>query len=593
MSNSQKNIVSAWFVIKKFSSYYKPYMFIFFMDLFCALVLAAVDLAFPQLLRFFTNDFFTRSASEIFNALLPIAILLLIMYLIRTASQYYITRWGHIMGASMETDMRHDLFRQFSRLSFSYYDKNKSGDMASRILTDLFEISELAHHGPENLLICSLKIIGSFILLFIINVPLTLMMLIATIVMAIYSGWTNYRRRTIFNANRQRMGQMNSQITDSLGGIKTVQSFANEKGELKKFGNINDKYLDTKKESYKFIANFNAANSMFQGILYTVTIVGGGFCVANGTLAVNELAIFALYIGIFIAPIEQLINFAETFQKGYAGFRRFIEVMSEVPDVKEASDAIDVPADIKTNIEYKNVNFSYKNVDEENTVAIKDLSFKVEAGQKLALVGPSGEGKSTTCSLLPRFYDIDSGEILIGGIDIRKFKINSLRHIIGIVQQDVYLFDGNIAQNISYGLTNIPNEKVIAAAKAADIHDYIMSLPDAYSTKVGERGARLSGGQKQRIAIARLFLRDPKIIILDEATSALDNESEANVQDSLDKLCAGRTTIVIAHRLSTIKSVDKIAVIQQGHVSEFGTHDALIKNNGIYSNYYNLQFATK
>lgn len=589
MKYKKKKRVSAWEVIKKFITYYKPYKVILFLDLFCALVLAGVDLAFPQLLRFFTNDFFTRPAEQIFVALFPIAVALLSLYLIRTASQYYITRWGHIMGASMETDMRDDLFRQFSRLSFSYYDKNKSGDMASRILTDLFEISELAHHGPENILICSLKIIGSFVLLFMLNVPLTFVMLIATIIMAAYSAWTNFRRRTVFTANRQRMGQMNSQITDSLGGIKTVQSFGNEEGELKKFGNINDKYLDTKKESYKFIANFNAANSMFQGVLYTVTVVGGGFCVANGTLAVNELAIFALYIGIFIAPIEQLINFAETFQKGYAGFRRFIEVMSEVPEVQEKPGAIDVPDDIKTDVVYDDVYFAYEN-DEDKTVAVNHMDLKIAEGEKLALVGPSGEGKSTTCSLLPRFYDVDHGKITIGGIDIRDFKIDSLRHAIGVIQQDVYLFDGNIAQNISYGLTDVADDEIIAAAKAADIHDFIKTLPEGYNTKVGERGARLSGGQKQRIAIARLFLRDPKIIILDEATSALDNESEANVQDSLDRLCEGRTTIVIAHRLSTIKSVDKIAVIHEGRVAEYGTHEQLLAQNGIYSNYYKLQF---
>lgn len=387
------------------------------------------------------------------------------------------------------------------------------------------------------------------------------------------------------------MGQMNSQITDSLGGIKTVQSFGNEEGELKKFGNINNKYLTTKKESYKFIANFNAANSMFQGVLYTVTLVGGGFCVASGTLAVNELAIFALYIGIFIAPVEQLINFAETFQKGYAGFKRFFEIMSEKPDVIDADDAVDVPKDIKTNIEYKDVCFSYINSENDKTAAINNLNLSVGAGEKLALVGPSGEGKSTTCSLLPRFYDYDSGQILIGGQDIRKFKLASLRNLIGVVRQDVYLFDASIFNNIQYANLEASEDEVYAAAKAADIHDFIMSLPDGYDTKVGERGARLSGGQKQRIAIARLFLRDSKIIILDEATSALDNESEAYVQSSLDKLCEGRTTIVIAHRLSTIKSVDKIAVIHEGKVAEYGTHDQLISQNGIYTNYYNLQFS--
>lgn len=385
------------------------------------------------------------------------------------------------------------------------------------------------------------------------------------------------------------MGQMNSQITDSLGGIKTVKSFANEKGELDKFSDINDRYLDTKKDSYKFIASFNAAKSMFQGVLYSVTIVGGGFCVANSYIDVTELAIFALYIGIFISPIEVLVNFVETFQKGYAGFKRFMEIMLEVPDVIEKTGAITVSKDIKTNIEYKDVVFSYVN-KQEKSIAISGLNLSIKQGEKLALVGPSGQGKSTICSLLPRFYDVDSGVITIDGTDVKDFKIDSLRKIIGIVQQDPYLFDGSLYQNISYGIKDAKFEDVVRAAKSANIHEFIETLPNGYNTKVGERGARLSGGQKQRISIARLFLRNPKIIILDEATSALDNETEAIVQASLEKLCKDRTSIIIAHRLSTIKSVDNIAVIHQDKVAEYGTHEQLMKKQGIYSKYYNLQF---
>lgn len=492
------------------------------------------------------------------------------------------------MGSLMETDMRNDLFMQFQRLDFSFYDKNNTGDMASRILTDLFDISEFAHHGPENILIAVLKIFGTFILLFLINVPLTLIMLAATIIMGIYSAWTNYRRRVIFSANRKRMGGMNSQISDSIGGIKTVKSFGNEDNEIKKFKKINNEYLETKKQSYKFIANFVSANSLFSGVLYTVTIVGGGYCVAIGSLNVNELAIFALYVGIILSPIEVLINFTETFQKSYAGFKRFIEILEHKPDIVDSKDAIELVQGQSLDIKYDNVYFAYSNSEKE--ITLKGVSFEVEEGSKLALVGPSGEGKSTICALLPRFYNADKGEISIGGININNFRVSSLRDAIGIVQQDVYLFNGTIFENIAYSRANASFDEIVEAAKAANIHDFINQLPDGYNTLVGERGARLSGGQKQRIAIARLFLKKPRIIILDEATSALDNESERYVQDSLDKLCKGKTTIVIAHRLSTIKSVDKIAVVSDGKIAEYGTHDTLIKNNGIYKNFHDLQF---
>lgn len=597
MKKDNKNIkkdneLSFWRVFKILILYYKPYKLILLLDIICALIVAMVDLIFPQILRSVIADFGNMDSSGILNSLGLLALILVSLYLIRTSCKYYIARWGHIMGASMESDMRQDLFGHYEKLSFSYFDQHNSGEMGSKILTDLFDISEFAHHGPENFLICVLLIVGSFILLFSCNVPLAALMLVATIIMTIYSVYVNYKRRVVFTANRKKMAKMNAQIQDSLGGIKTVKSFSNEKEEILKFLRINNKYLDTKKESYLFIANFNAASSLFQGVLYTLVIIGGGYFVATNQMNVADMAIFALYVGIFISPIEQLIQFSETFQKGYAGFKRFVEVLITDPDVVESENAIDFPKDIKIDIEYKDVVFNYKSDNKDSKlVTLNKLNLKVKEGESVALVGPSGEGKSTTCALLPRFYDLDSGKITIGGIDIRDLKFDALRKQIGFIHQESYIFAGTIADNISYGLKNVKFEDIVKAAKAADIHKSIMEKPDGYDTIVGERGSALSGGQKQRIAIARLFLRDPKIIILDEATSALDNLSERKVQNSLDKLCKGRTTIMIAHRLSTIKSADKIAVVHKGQVTEFGTHESLLKNpNSLYTKYYNLQF---
>lgn len=558
-------------------------MHILIFDLICAVTIAAVDLAFPQFLRFCTNDFFTQGSEVILKSLGVIAVILVIMYLIRTGAQYFVTRWGHYMGVYIEADMRNDLFAQFQRLTFSYYDKHNSGDLISRMLTDLFDISEFAHHGPENLLICGLKILGSFILLFFVNVPLTLIMLVVTIAMVVIAVTLNVKVKSAFHDNRVEMGQMSTQLNDSLGGVRTVKSFGNEDIEYKKFRAVNTKYLNTRKRAYDFMANLFGSNSMFTGILYTITIVGGGYFVATGSLGLNELAIYAIYIGIFINPIEVLVNFTEIFQKAYAGLKRTLEVLSTEPEIVESKDAVSL--EDKFSIEYKDVNFSY-----EDKPTINKLNLKVDEGKKLALVGPSGEGKTTICSLLPRFYDVDSGEISIGGIDIRNAKIQSLRDTIGLVQQDVYIFNTTVYENIAYANPEASMEDVISAAKKARIHDFISGLEDGYDTFVGERGTRLSGGQKQRLAIARLFLSNPKIIILDEATSALDNESERLVQESLDELCQGRTTIVIAHRLSTIKSVDEIAVIIDGHVSELGTHEQLLAKNGTYANYYKMQF---
>lgn len=600
--------VSAGLVLRTFISYYGPYKGLFFADLVCATILAAVDLAFPQLLNFFTRDFFLESPQVILSTLGFIALLFIVLYVIRTACQWFITCWGHIMGAYMEADMRRDLFHQYQRLSFSYYDRHNTGTMMSKITNDLFDISELAHHGPENLFICIIKIIGSFVLLFMMNVPLTAIMLLATIIMATASFILNYRRRKVFRENRERMAGINASVQDSLGGIRIVKSFGTEETEHKKFGQANDAFLDTKKRSYAFLGAFHAMNSLFMGVLYTVTVVGGGYFVAQGTLNVADLAIYALYIGIFISPVEQLINFTETLQKGYAGFRRFVEVLVECPDVAdkpgaptlEAAEAAEAAVAspnvkpeptseaevIKGAVHYHNVTFSY----DGTTPVLDGLELSVPAGTTVALVGPSGGGKTTTCSLLPRFYDVDSGSITIDGIDVRDVTVKSLREAIGIVQQDVYLFGSTIRDNIAYGRPDATDEEIREAARRANIDTFIMSLPEGYNTRVGERGARLSGGQKQRIAIARVFLRNPRILILDEATSALDNESERAIQASLEELSRGRTTIMIAHRLSTIRSASLIAVIENGRVIESGTHDELLAKNGTFARYYRMQF---
>lgn len=598
--------VGARTVFARFASYYKPYKFLFFFDLACATVLAAVDLSFPQLLNFFTRDFFTRSADVVLASLGWIALLFAALYAVRTACQYFITSWGHIMGVRMEADMRMDLFKQYQRLSFGYYDRNNTGEMMSKLVTDLFDVSELAHHGPENLFICILKIVGSFALLFFINVPLTAIMLGATVLLAAYAAWRNYRKRVIFTENRKKMADINARLQDSLGGIRVVKSFGNESVEIGKFSRVNDRFVGTKESSYRFMGSFHAVNSLFIGVLYAVTVVGGGYFVARGELAVTDLAIYALYIGIFISPIEQLINFVETFQKGYAGFRRFMEVLAVRPDIQDAPGALDLRAArtargfdadaggkagkagarVQGAVRYRDVRFSY---DGQRDV-LRGFDLAVPAGATVALVGPSGGGKTTACSLLPRFYDPQSGSVEVDGIDIRAITTTSLREAIGIVQQDVYLFGGSISENIAYGRPDATAAEIEKAARRANIHEFVKSLPDGYDTFVGERGARLSGGQKQRIAIARVFLRDPSILILDEATSALDNESERAVQRSLDELSAGRTTLIIAHRLSTIRGGDFIAVVDDGRVAELGTHEDLLALGGTYAAYYRMQF---
>lgn len=572
-------------VMKSFVSYYKPYRGLFYFDMFCALVVSVVDLAFPQILNFLTDGLYTQNADVILRSLWIVAVSLVVMYVVRYGCQYFITTWGHVMGARMESDMRQDLFDQMQRLSFSYYDKNNTGDMMSRLVSDLFDISELAHHGPENIFISALKIVGSFVLLMMINVPMTLILLAVTIVMILFSLSKNRKMRAVFMDNRKKISNVNKQVQDSLAGIRVVKSFANEDIERKKFEHSNLEFLDSKKSSYKIMGTFQAGNNFFTGLLYTAVLVSGGFFIANGTLRVTDLAIYALYIGIFVAPIDVLVNFTEQFQKGFAGFKRFLEIVHTDPEIKDKPGAQPLK-DVRGNIKYNGVSFAY----DEGTHVLSHIDVEIEAGKTVALVGPSGGGKTTFCSLLPRFYDVTAGAVTIDGQDVRDVTLKSLRSAIGIVQQDVYMFGGTIRDNIAYGKPGATDEEVVRAARDANIHDFIMSLEDGYGTGVGERGVRLSGGQKQRIAIARVFLKNPQILILDEATSALDNESERHIQLSLEKLSQDRTTIVIAHRLSTIRNADEIIVMGTDGIMERGTHGELLEKNGLYASYYNMQF---
>lgn len=572
-------------VFKRFLSYYGPQKHLFWADMACALIVAAIDLAFPQILRSLTNGLFVGPSAQIYHALFILLVGLVAMYAIRYFCRYFVCSWGHIMGVRMESRMRQDLFDQYERFSFSWYDCVKTGDMMSRVVNDLFDISEAAHHGPENIVISSIEIVGMLVIMLTINVPLALAIAGVTALAVLYLVVKNRTLQETFRDNRLKISGVNSQLEDSLQGMRVVKSFAAEDYERSRFAASNDAYLASKSRTYRAMGTFVAMSSTLSGMLYTVVIVLGGYLVARGDLAVGDLAIFALYIGILATPIETLINFTETFQKAAAGFRRFCEILDTKPDVEDRPGA---PALVVTEgrIDFDDVCFSY----DGQTDVIDHLSLAVEPGTTVALVGPSGGGKTTTCSLVPRFYDVRSGAVRIDGIDVRDVTMDSLRRNIGIVQQDVYLFDGTIGENIAYGSPDATLDQIVEAAKEANIHDFVCTLPLGYDTPVGEHGARLSGGQKQRISIARVFLKNPPIIILDEATSALDNESERAVQASLGRLAEGRTVLVIAHRLSTIQNADVIVAMEGGRVAEMGTHEELLKREGIYRKYYRMQF---
>ena len=570
--------------LKKFIHYYGPYKTVFFIDLLCAAIISLVDLAYPQILRSATKTLFTQDKAIILQALPWIAIGLFMMYVIQSFCKYYVSCQGHIMGAKMERDMRQELFEHYEELSFSYYSQNNSGQMMSKLVSDLFDISEFAHHGPENLFISLVKIVGSFIFLFLINKKLALPLIVLVILMFLFSFRQNQKMQRTFMENRKKIGDVNASLQDTLSGIRVVQSFTNEEIEKEKFQKSNHAFLVSKKDNYRCTGEFMSSNLFFQGMMYLVTLVYGGYLIANNEMSAADLAMYALYIGIFISPIQILVELMEMMQKGLSGFRRFLDVMETEPEIQDAPDAVELK-DVKGRVCYEDVSFHYS--DDETTV-LSHVSIEIPAGKSVALVGPSGGGKTTICSLLPRFYDVTGGRVTVDGQDIRSLTLKSLRSQIGVVQQDVYLFSGSIRDNIAYGKPDATEEEIIEAAKCANIHDFIMELPDQYDTFVGERGARLSGGQKQRISIARVFLKNPPILILDEATSALDNESERWIQHSLEELSKNRTTITIAHRLSTIKNADEIIVITENGIAERGTHETLLEKNGIYAGYYNM-----
>ena len=570
--------------IKKFIHYYGPYKAVFFIDLICAAVISLVDLAYPQILRTMTKTLFTQDKDIILHALPVIAASLFVMYIVQSLCKYYVTYQGHMMGAKMERDMRRELFDHYQELSFSYYSRNNSGQMMSKLVSDLFDISEFAHHGPENLFISLVKIVGAFIFLFFINKKLALPLILLVIVMFMFSFRQNAKMQETFMENRRKIGDVNASLQDTLSGIRVVQSFANEDIERAKFKKSNEAFLVSKRDNYHCMGSFMSSNLFFQGMMYLVTLVYGGYLIAQGEMQTADLAMYALYIGIFISPIQILVELVEMMQKGLSGFRRFLDVMETESEIRDADNAAEL-TDVKGHVRYDHVSFHY---NDDETPVLSDISIDIPAGKSIALVGPSGSGKTTICSLLPRFYDVTGGSITVDGKDIRGLTLKSLRSQIGMVQQDVYLFDGTIKDNIAYGKPGASDEEIIKAAKCASIHDFIMELPDKYDTYVGERGTRLSGGQKQRISIARVFLKNPPILILDEATSALDNESERWIQKSLEELSKNRTTITIAHRLSTIRDADEIIVITEEGIAERGTHAELLEKNGLYAAYYNM-----
>ena len=578
-------------MFRRFLTYYKGQLHLFVIDIIAAVTVAAVDLAFPQILRGLAGGLFTEGPGAILGVLVYIAVGLVAMYALRFVCRYFVIFWGHVMGARMESRMREDLFDAYVRQSFSFFDRNRSGDLMSRLVSDLFDISEAAHHGPEFLLIGIVEIIGSFVILATINVPLTAALALIACLLVAYNVWANVRMREVYTENRVRISGVNSRLEDALGGMRVVKGFAAEDAESEKFRASNNAYLDSKTRMYRAMGRYQAAIAVMMGALNTVVVVLGGWLIARGRMEAADLATYALYISLFTAPITQILDFTETFQKAIAGFRRFCEVLDEQPQILDRPNARPLRVS-EGAIRYDNVHFAYPDTPgEKDDEVIRGLTLDIRPGETIALVGPSGGGKSTTCALLPRFYDVDAGSITIDGQDVRDVTQKSLRESIGLVQQDVYLFDGTIAENIAYGCPDATAAEIRLAARRANIADFVESLPDGYETEVGERGSHLSGGQKQRIAIARVFLKNPPILIFDEATSALDNESEQAVQESLEELSRGRTTLVIAHRLSTIRRADEIVTIEGGRVVERGTHEELLARGGTYARYYEMQFA--
>ena len=570
--------------LKKMISYYKPYLHIFWADMFFATLSAGVALVIPLVVRYVTSTLIYCEADVILHQMVYIAIGLFVLLAVDCYSRFFIGNYGHVMGAKMEYDMRQEIFEHMQKLSFSFYDDAKVGQLMSRITSDLFDITELLHHGPENIILSVLKIVGAFVILMNINGWLVLAAFIVLPFMFAFAFLLNKKMRGAFKRNREKIAEINAQIEDNLSGIRVVKSFANEDIEAEKFKIGNDGFLAAKKNSYHYMGSFQAGVGVFTTLIQVNVILVGGILIACQKVDISDLITFLLYIGVFTDPIRTLVDFTEQFQNGYTGFERFREIMSIQPDIEDAKDAVVLPH-VKGDITFENVSFQYQE-NQENV--LNHINLQVPAGAYMALVGSSGAGKTTLCSLIPRFYDVTDGRILVDGQDIRKVTLKSLRDQIGMVQQDVYLFAGTIMENIRYGKPDATEAEVIEAAKNANAHEFIMSFPDGYETDIGQRGIKLSGGQKQRLSIARVFLKNPPILIFDEATSALDNESEKVVQDSLEKLAKNRTTFVIAHRLTTIQNAEKILVLTEEGIAESGTHEELLRKGGVYEKLYHM-----
>lgn len=572
--------------LKKMLSYYKPYRLIFWADMFFAMLSAGVALVIPLVIRYVTYTLVYEETAVILRQIKVIAVILLVMVAVDCYSKFFISNYGHVMGAKIEYNMRAEIFGHFQKLSFTFYDNQKVGQLMSRITTDLFDITELMHHGPENIILSVIKIAGAFVILVNISPILALAAFAVLPFMFAYAYWLNGKMRRAFRQNRVKIAEINAQIEDNLAGIRVVKSFANEKIEKEKFGLGNAGFLSAKKNSYHYMGSFQAGLGAFTTLIQVNVILAGTLLIVNGSIDVSDLVTFVLYISVFTDPVRTLIDFTEQFQNGYSGFERFCEIMSIEPDIRDSEDATEL-CDVKGDISFENVSFQY---EENSEQVLSHINLNVPAGAYMALVGSSGAGKSTLCSLIPRFYDVTEGAVKIDGKDVRGLTLKSLRDHIGIVQQDVYLFVGTVYDNILYGRPDATREEVTWAAKNANAHEFIMSLPKGYDTDIGQRGIKLSGGQKQRLSIARVFLKNPPILIFDEATSALDNESEKVVQDSLEKLAKNRTTLVIAHRLSTIKNAERILVLTENGIEEEGTHEELLGKGGIYEKLYSMQF---